>query len=70
MNAEEEQVANVMLLVATVRYTGCGEARGFDAMKSHTAAWTGVNAREDEHLFLRGFLITQNQPESQRENQP
>ena len=34
----------------------------FDAMKTRTAEWSGLNARSDERLFLRAFLLSENQP--------
>jgi hypothetical protein len=34
----------------------------FDAMKARTADWSGPNARSDERLFLRAFLLSENQP--------
>ena len=56
-NADGAQVADVMLLVALpAQYPAQREA--FDAMKSRTATWTGANARSDEHLFLRSFLLS------------
>jgi hypothetical protein len=61
VNADEEQVADAMLLVVpAAQYQAKHEA--FDAMKSRTATWTGPSARADEHLFLRGFLLSENQP--------
>lgn len=61
INANGERVADMMLLVTTpMQYQGTAEA--FDAMKTHTATWTGLNARSDEHLFLRAFLLTESQP--------
>ena len=59
--AGEEQVADVMLLVVpAAQYPA--ESEAFDVMKRHTATWTGPSARADEHLFLRGFLLSENQP--------
>jgi hypothetical protein len=56
-NADGAQVADVMLLLALpAQYPAQREA--FDAMKSRTAIWTGTNARSDEHLFLRSFLLS------------
>jgi len=56
-NADGAQVADLMLLVALpAQYQAQREA--FNAMKSRTATWTGTNARQDEHLFLRSFLLS------------
>ena len=61
VNADEEQVADVMLLVVPpAQYPS--ELEALKVMKSHTATWTGPNARADEHLFLRGFLLSESQP--------
>jgi hypothetical protein len=60
-NTDEEQIADVMLLVVpAAQYPS--EVEAFGVMKSHTATWTGSSARADEHLFLRGFLLSENQP--------
>lgn len=61
VNADEEQVADVMLLlVSPAQYPS--EVEAFKVMKSHTATWTGPSARADEHLFLRGFLLSEYRP--------
>lgn len=55
-NTRGEQIAEWMLLVVPqTRYLALRES--FDAMRSRTAAWTGPGARNDEHLFLRAFLL-------------
>lgn len=60
-NGDGEQVADVMLLVTpTAQFQAAREA--FDAMTTRTRTWTGPNARSDEHLFLRAFLISESQP--------
>lgn len=59
-NGDGEQVADVMLLVTpTPQFQARRES--FAAMKTRTGTWTGPNARPDEHLFLRAFLISVSQ---------
>jgi len=61
LSSNGERVADVMLLVTTrAQFQSTRET--FEAMKARTAAWTGPNARPDEHLFLRAFLLTESQP--------
>jgi hypothetical protein len=60
-NTRGEQIAEWMLLVVPqARYRALRES--FDAMRSRTAAWTGPGARNDEHLFLRAFLLSVTPP--------
>jgi hypothetical protein len=57
VNADGDQVANMMLLVApATRYQAMRDE--FETMKRRAATWTGPGAREDEHLFLRAFLLS------------
>jgi hypothetical protein len=60
-NADGDQVSDVMLLAvpAPQLQSKLGE---FAAMTSRTATWTGPAARSDEHLFLRGFLLSETHP--------
>ena len=60
-NADGDQVSDVMLLVTpSANFQAAREA--FDSMTARTGKWTGPNARSDEHLFLRAFLISESQP--------
>jgi hypothetical protein len=60
-NASGKQIAEWMLLAAPpARYKVLRER--FDAMHSRTATWTGPGARDDEHLFLRAFLLSETRP--------
>ena len=60
-NAQEESVANLMVLV-----TAPGEFQDkqerFEALKAHADTWTGAGARDDEHLLLRAFLLSESRP--------
>ncbi len=59
-NADGDQVADVMLLVTPTAKLQA-EREALDVMKSRTGTWAGPNARSDEHLFLRAFLISESQ---------
>ena len=61
VKANEEQVADLMLLVVPLARLQA-QRETFDAMKSRAGAWTGPSARADEHRFLRGYLLSVNQP--------
>jgi hypothetical protein len=51
-------VANLMLLVAPAgTYQPTREA--FEAVQARTSRWAGPDARADEHLLLRGFLLSE-----------
>jgi hypothetical protein len=58
----QEQVTHLILLVVpAAQYQAKREA--FDEMKARTATWSGSNARSDEHLFLRAFLLSESDPQ-------
>jgi hypothetical protein len=60
-NAQEESVANLMVLVtAPAEYAD--KQQRFDALKAHADTWTGPGARNDEHLLLRAFLLSESRP--------
>jgi hypothetical protein len=55
---EGDQVADLLLLVVSAEaYPAAREA--FDTVKERTLEWTGPDARADEHLLLRSFLVAQ-----------
>lgn len=53
-----DQVANLMLLVAPAEtYQSAREA--FEEVKACALRWVGPDARADEHLLLRSFLLSE-----------
>ncbi len=60
-NAQEDSVANLMVLVTTpAEYAG--KQQRFDALKAYADTWTGPGARDDEQLLLRAFLLSESRP--------
>jgi hypothetical protein len=60
LNTAGVQVADTMLLVTPVaQYPAMLDS--FNAIESRASTWTGPNARSDEHLFLRAFLLAESQ---------
>ena len=61
LSGDGQQISDMMLLVTSAdRYSALKEK--FDGLKNRTQTWTGPNARSDEHLFLRAFMLTESQP--------
>jgi hypothetical protein len=60
-NAQEETVANLMVLV-TAPGDYQEKQQRFDELKAHADTWTGPGARDDEHLLLRAFLLSESRP--------
>jgi hypothetical protein len=61
VNADQEKVADLMLLVTSqARYQG--EQDRFETMKKSVADWNGPDARADRHLLLRAFLLSESRP--------
>jgi hypothetical protein len=58
LNADQEKVADLMLLVAApADYEQ--ERDKFTSLKNVAEGWTGPDARNDEHLLLRAFLLSE-----------
>ncbi|HWE84688.1 MAG TPA: hypothetical protein VG267_07070 [Terracidiphilus sp.] len=60
-NGDEESVADLMLLVVSpAQYSA--ERDEFEALRNAADSWTGPNAKSDEHLLLRAFLVSESRP--------
>lgn len=60
LDADEEKVANLMLLVTSPeKYKE--EQERFQSLTEAANSWTGPDAASDKHLLLRAFLVSESQ---------
>jgi hypothetical protein len=59
-DAQDHAIANLMILVVKQDHADSAQ-QVFDATKSLADAWTGPNARTQEHEFLRALLLSESE---------